>query len=250
MDWIVQLSPRAKARVAGVFEALEAPASASGQVGLLGSLVIQGNAAATAHNILANESLFRLGFAVSVAGVAFHLTWALLMYHLLMPVNRTVASLAVFVIIICCSLQALTAFFYLAPLLVLQGGQSLSGFSVEQTQALASVFLMLNAAAYQLDLVFFGLWCTLTGYLMWKSTFLPRILGALLALDGVGWMLYVWPPLAAVLFPAIVLVSGLAEVPLMLWLIVFGVNNKRWNEKATAAATSNLGSLRPQKEST
>jgi len=71
-----------------------------------------------------------------VAGVAFHLTWALLMYHLLRPVNRTVASLAVFVIIICCSLQALTAFFYLAPLIVLQGGQSLSGFSVEQTQAL------------------------------------------------------------------------------------------------------------------
>ena len=246
MEWIKRLSPRAKARVAGVFEALEGTASASGQVFILGSLVIQGNAAATAHNILAHETLFRFGFLISVAGVAFHLAWSLLMYQLLKPVNSTVASLAVFVVIICSAMQAMTAFFYLAPLLVLQGGSSVSGLSVEQTQALAFVFIKLNTAAFQIDLVFFGLWCVLTGYLMVRSKFLPRILGALLMLDGLGWTLYVWPPFATYLFPVIAVVSGLAEAPLQVWLIAFGVNSKRWNEQAAAAAiASGFGDAAP-----
>src|SRR5437868_1391084 len=151
MDWLTRLSPRARARMAGVFEALEGTGSSTGQVFLLGSLVITGDAAATAHNILANEPLFRLGFLISVAGVGFHLAWSLLMYQLLKPVNETVAALAVFVVLICCALQALTAFFYLAPLLVLQGGHGLSGLTTEQTDAVAFLFLKLNSTAFQLD---------------------------------------------------------------------------------------------------
>jgi hypothetical protein len=248
MKWLARLSPRAKARMAGVFEALEGTASASGQVILLGRFVVPGDAAATAHNILANEFLFRVGFLVSVAGVAFHLVWALLMYQLLKPVNRTVSALAVFFVIVCAAFQALTSLLYLAPLLVLQGGQSVSGFSTAQAQALAFVFLKLNTAAFQLDLVFFGFWCILTGYLMWRSTFLPRLLGALLMLDGFGWTLYVWPPLATFLFPAIAVVSGLAEAPLQLWLIVFGVNSRRWNEQAAAAAVTGQETTAVQRE--
>jgi len=106
------------------------------------------------------------------------------------------------------------------------------------------VFLKLNGAAFQLDLVFFGLWCILTGYLIWRSTFLPRILGALLMIDGVGWTLYVWPPLAVYLFPVIAVASGLAEIPLQLWLIIFGANSKRWHEQAGTAARSSATSTR------
>jgi Domain of unknown function (DUF4386) len=100
------------------------------------------------------------------------------------------------------------------------------------------VFLKVNGAAYQLDLVFFGLWCILTGYLIWRSTFLPRLLGALLALDGLGWTLYVWPPLATSLFPVIAVVAAFAEFPMQIWLLVMGVNNERWTEQARAARTS------------
>jgi hypothetical protein len=235
MGRLARMSPRSRARLAGFFEAMEGWTSSAGQVFLLGRLVVQGDAAATARNILANESLYRLGFLSSVAGVAFHLAWALLIYQLLKPVNRTVSSLAAFAVIICCAMQALTSLLYLAPLLVLQGGQSVSGLSTGQVQALAFVFLKLNAAAFQLDLVFFGFWCILTGYLIWRSTFLPRLLGALLALDGFGWALYVWPPLATFLFPAIAVVAGLAEVPMQLWLLVLGVNNERWTARALTA---------------
>lgn len=229
---VAAMSPRSRSRLAGFFELMEGTASSSGQVFILGALVVQGDAAATAHNILTNEPLFRFGFLLSVAGVAFHLAWALLMYQLLRPVHRTVAALAALVIVICCALQAVTGLLYLAPLLVLQDGSSLSGFGTGQAQALASAFVKLNGAAFDLDLVFFGLWCVLTGYLIWRSTFLPRLLGALLVVDGIGWTLFAWPPLATFAFPAIAAASGLAEIPLILWLLVVGVNDERWYERA------------------
>src|SRR5712692_10851679 len=113
------------------------------------------------------------------------------------PVNRRLSLLAVFVILVGCAIQALTILLYLAPLIVLQGGSSLSAFSAEQLQALAFVFLRLNAYAFDIYLVFFGLWCVLIGFLIFRSTFLPRILGVLLAISGLGWMINLSPSLAS-----------------------------------------------------
>jgi hypothetical protein len=234
--WIAEASPRSKARLAGVFEALEGFTSSYGQVFILDKLVVSGNAAATAANILEHEQRFRLGFASSVLGVAFHVAWGFLFYELFKPVNRSVSRLAAFVIIVCCAIQAVTAILYLAPLLILRGGSSLAGLTTGQLHALAFTFIKLNGLAFQVDLIFFGLWCALTGYLIFKSTFLPRILGALLAIDGLGWMIYLSPPLGVRLFPFIAVTSGLAEIPLQLWLIGFGVNPQKWKEQASAAA--------------
>ena len=190
------LSPRFKARMAGVFQFLEGLTSAGGQVVILGSLVVAGSAAMTATNILAHQQLFWVGFASSLMGVAFHLAWAFLLYELLKPVNRSISFLALCVMLVGCAMQALTSLLYLAPLLVLQGGSALSAFTPQQVQDLALVFLTLNARAYDIYLVFFGLWCVLIGFLIFRSIFLPRILGVLLMIDGVGWMLYLFPPLA------------------------------------------------------
>ena len=228
------LSPRFKARMAGVFQFLEGLTSAGGQVVILGSLVVAGSAATTATNILAHQQLFWLGFASSLLGVAFHLAWALLFYDLFKPVNRSVSLFALCVILVGCAMQALSSLLYLAPLLILQGGSALSALTPQQLQALALVFLKLNAQAYDIYLVFFGLWCVLIGYLIFRSTFLPRILGVLLVIDGLGWMLYLLPPLAQQLFPLIAVAAGLAEFPLEIWLIVMGVNNERWKQQAGA----------------
>jgi len=244
MKALARLSPRARARLAGFFESMEGWTSSSGQVFLLGTLIVQGSAAATAHNILANETQFRLGFLVSVASVAFHLAWGFLMYQLLRPVHRTVAGLALMVVITCCGLQALTALLYVAPLVIVQSGQAAGGLDTQQAQGLAYALLQVNGAAYDLDLVFFGLWCILTGYLVWRSTFLPGLLGILLVVDGVGWTLFVWPPLATFLFPAIAVASGLAELPMQLWLLIMGVNNQRWHQRAAAARERDAQQLR------
>jgi len=233
-----ELSPRAKARLAGVFEALEGLTSAFGQVNVLGSLIVVGNATATAANILKHETLFRLGFASSLIGVVFHLGWAFLFYQLFRPVNRSVSFCAVLVILVGCAIQAVAALLYLAPLLVLTAGSSLSALTQPQLQALAYMFLKLNGLAFDSYLVFFGLWCVLTGYLIFRSSFLPRILGVLLAIDGLGWMTFMSPPLGHYLFPAIAVASGLAEIPLQLWLLIFGVNNERWKAQAEGMGRS------------
>ena len=229
-------SPRFKARMAGAFQLLEALTAAFGQVIVLDRLVVSGNAAATAANILGHQRLFWLGFASSLIGVAFHIAWALLFYELLKPVNRSLSLLAAFVILVGCAIQALTSLFYVAPLLVLTGGSSLSAFTAEQLQALALMFLKLNAYAFDIYLVFFGLWCIVTGYIIFRSTFLPRVLGVLFTISGLGWVTYLYPPLANHLFfPFIAAASALGEIPMEFWLIVMGVNVQRWKEQASAA---------------
>lgn len=238
---ITEWSPRAKARLAGVFEALEGLTSTFGQVFGLGRLIVVGNAAATAANILKHETLFRLGFASSLFGVVFHLGWAFLFYQLFKPVNKSVSFCAVFVILVGCAIQAVAALLYLAPLLILTAGSPLSALTQQQLQALAYMFLKLNGLAFDTYLVFFGLWCVLSGYLIFRSTFLPRILGVLLAIDGLGWMTYMSPPLGNYLFPIIAVASGLAEIPLQLWLLIFGVNNERWKAQAERMERSNSG---------
>jgi hypothetical protein len=235
IERIAGRSARVKARIAGVFEALEGLASAFGEVVILGRLVVSGNAAATAANILGHQGLFWLGFGLSIAGVAFHTIWVALFYVLFRPVNRTLSLVAAFVGLIVCAMQAVTALLYLAPILVLQGGNAASSFTPGQAQGLAFVFLRLNSYAFDVDLVFFGLWCALTGYLIFRSTFLPRVLGILLGIDGLGWMMYVYPPFALHVFPLIGAASAIAEIPLQLWLIAMGVNPQRWKEQAAAA---------------
>ena len=130
-------------------------------------------------------------FASCLFGVGFHIAWALLFYELFKRVNRTAALFGLVVIVVGCAIQALAAVFYIAPLLVLTAGDSLSGLTTEQLQALAYGFVKLNGAAFNAYLVFFGLWCAVSGYLIARSRFLPRILGWLLAIDGLGWMIYV-----------------------------------------------------------
>ena len=232
MERIAEASPRFKARMTGVFEVLEGMTSAFGQVFVLGRLVVFSDAAATAANILGHQRLFWLGFVSSLIGVACHIAWTLLFYELFKPVNRSLSLLAAFVGLVVCGLQALTSLLYLAPLLILQGGSSVSAFTAEQLQALALIFLKLNAYAFEIDLVFFGFWCVLAGYLIFRSTFVPRILGVLLAIDGLGWATYMYPPMANHLFPFIAAASALAEIPLQLWLVVMGVNPQRWKEQA------------------
>ncbi len=234
---IAGASPRFLARLAGVFQGLEGTTATFGQVIVLGRLVVFGNAAATAANILGHKQLFWLGFASSLIGVVFHLAWALLIYDLLKPVNRRVSLFALLVVLVGCAIQTLTSVLYLAPMLILNApGSSLSALAAEQLQALAYVFVRLNGYAFNTYLVFFGLWCLLIGVLIFKSIFLPRVLGVLLAISGLGWMIYLVPPLAVRLFiPYIAGASAIGELPLLLWFLVVGVNSERWKEQATAA---------------
>ena len=122
-----------------------------------------------------------------------------------------------------------------APWVILENGSSMGGFTSQQIQSLAFMFWKLNGRSDQFYVVFFGLWCFLTGYLIFRSTFMPKVIGILLSIDGLGWMMFVYPPLGSSLFTFIAIAAGLAEIPLLLWLLIMGVNPQRWNEQAAAA---------------
>ena len=140
--------------------------------------------------------------AVNLTADAFYIAVTLLFYYMFKPVNR--------------SLSWLAAFF------------SLAGCANE-------VLRLLNLAPYKINsLVFFGPYCLLLGYLIFRSTFLPRILGVLMAFAGLGWLIFL-SPLAHPLSTYLKILGFLAEASLMLWLLVMGVNEQRWNERASAA---------------
>jgi hypothetical protein len=236
---IAEASSRLKARIAGVLYLISAMAYSFADNSVRGKLVVSGNAAATAHNILSHLSLYRLGFAAELISVVLYITVTLILYDLFRPVNRSISLFAAFFSLGGCIIQALSSLFHLAPLFVLGGAQYLSAFKVEQLQALALMFLKLRAEAANIYMVFFGCYCLVIGYLIFKSTFLPRILGVFMAIAGFSYQLFLSPPLAAHLFPYVVVPAGaLGELSLILWLIVFGVNSQRWKEQASAMGMS------------
>jgi hypothetical protein len=137
-----------------------------------------------------------------------------------------------------CAILAFSSLFQFAPLVVLGGSQYLSVFNLQQLRALALMFLELNNQAANIYLVIFGFYDLLIGYLIFRSTFLPRILGALMMVAGLGWLTFLSPPLANHLSPPILVLGFLAELLLMLWLLVKGVNVQRWQDQASAAGES------------
>jgi Domain of unknown function (DUF4386) len=244
MEPVAAASPRVRARLTGVIYLLFFVTAILGEVFLrqAGISGIQpgasGDAAATANGIVAHEAPYRLGWALGLVSTACYVAVTALFYQLFRPVGRTLAASAAFFGLVGCAVTAFGSLFQLAPLVVLGGSPYLSVFDAKQLQAVALLFLDLNAQAGSIALVFFGLFQLLIGYLIYRSSFLPRILGALIALAGLGWLIFLSPPLASSLLTYLEVLGFLGEVPLMLWLLVAGVNAQRWYERASAAGKS------------
>jgi len=202
-----------------------------------GQFVVNNDAAATAANLLAHESAFRLGTAGNLVATVCYLTATLLVYELLKPVNRTVSLLAAFFSIIGCGLGAIVVLLNFTPLAFLRGGSYLSVFNVEQLQVLALTAFRIGARANEVALVFFGLHILLVGSLVVASDFLPRVLGLLLAIGGLCYLTnsfasFLAAPFVTYLFPIILLPAFLAELVFSLWLLVKGVNTRHWGERS------------------
>jgi hypothetical protein len=191
---IKETSPRFMARMAGVLYLMDfafAPAMFAGS-----KFVVPRDAAVTATNMLAHESLFRLGFAGNMIALATYIAVTALFYELFKPVNRTISLLAAFFGLAGCVIIAVSCVFYVAPFLVLGGSSHyFSAFSAEQSQALALLFFKLYRQGFGVSFVFFGFYCLLIGYLIFRSRFMPRFLGVGMAIAGLCGLTFLLPPL-------------------------------------------------------
>jgi hypothetical protein len=235
MERISMASPRRKARIIGGFYLLTIVMGMFAQGFLSGRLVVDGDAVATATNILAHRELFQLGFAAYLIEMACQISMTALFYELLKPTGKSISLLAAFLGFAGCIIKTFSRVFFIAPIFVLGGAHYLSVFSREQLQALSLLLLKVNDHGAATALVFFGLYALLTGYLMIRSTFLPRILGALGIFGGLGWLTFLYQPLGYRLFPYVAGLGILGASSLIVWLLVFGVNEQRWKEQAGAA---------------
>jgi len=236
----MQTSPRFKARVTGVFYLLTLLAGIFAQGFVSSRLVVHGDAAGTAANILSHKSLFELGFTVYLIEMACNVATTSLFYDLLEPVSRSVSLLAAFLGLAGCAIKTVSRVLYLAPLLLLDGGRYVNAFVPEQRRALALLFLEINEHGAGIALAFFGFYTILKGYLIFKSTFLPRILGVSSALAGLGWLTFLSPTLGYRMFQYIAPVGFLVAAATIVSLLVFGVNETRWKEQSRAAAMDAL----------
>ena len=234
---IAETSPRFETRFAGVFYLLNIVTGIFAERFVGGRLVVYDDATATARNILAHQPLFRLGLASALVCVACYVAVAALFYILFKPVNRSLSLLAAFFSLAGCAVQAFMCLFLVAASIVLGGAQPWSVFKVEQLQALALLFFRLYGQGWNICLVFFGFYFLLIGYLIFRSTFLPRIVGVLMAIDGMVWLAnafasFLLPHLGHYLSRSILPLALLGEGSLTLWLLLIGVNVQRWKEQA------------------
>ena len=191
----------------------------------LGTLFTPG----TPKDIVAHEPLFRLEFAVGLIWIALYIAVTAFLYSLFRPVDRRLALLAAFFSLVACTIQTFASIFQLVPLVV-GGSQYTNAFRVDQLQALSQMFLDLNVQANYIAVVLFGLFDILIGYLIFRSTFMPRVLGVLMAIAGLLWLTFLYPPLANRMLVEIEAPGFVAELALMLWLLIRGVNVQRWKE--------------------
>lgn len=221
----IELSPQTYARIGGALYLIIIVSGVLGELLVRGKLVVPGDAMATLDNIRSSEFLWRLGIAANLFHLACSVALGLIFYVLLRPVSRDLALLAVLFNLVTITLESASKLFLLPSLFVLGNASYLQAFTPEQLHALAYLSNRLHTYGFNISLIFFGFECLLLGYLIFKSRFLPRILGILMQIAGVSYLtnsfaLLLAPTLVniAVLVPAFI-----AELSLALWLLVKGV---------------------------
>jgi len=200
-------------------------------------LIVLGDAATTAGNIMASAWQFRIGFVIDlIAGVLFLLTaWAL--YVLLKPVNKNLALLFLLLNLSGVAVSCFSDLFLIASQLLLNGADYLKVFQADQLQALAMLSLYIYKDGFLgIAQIFFGAWLFPLGYLVFKSGFLPRFLGVILMVHCVVWLMsalqfFLFPGLIEITFVGVTYLSYpigfISEFGLSLWLLIMGAKEQK-----------------------
>jgi len=230
-----RLSPQTCARIGGVFYLLIIAVGLFAEAFVRDRLIVRGNAAATASNITAHPFLFRLGIAADLSTFVFAVPVTVILYRLFKPVDRNAALLMLLFNLIQDAIGGFNALNTYRPLQLLGGANYLEAFGQQQLEAMALLSLNTHAVGFAIALIFFGLSCLALGYLTFSSGFLPRTLGVLMAIAGVCYLinssaLMLFPRLASVLFPSILVPAFIGELAFAVWLTMKGIDVAKWQE--------------------
>jgi len=221
-------SPQHLARTAGLLYLVIIVLGLTGELVVRAGIIAPGDAATTAANIGASTGLFRLGFFADSVMLLCDVALAVLLYLLLRPVNQALALMAMCFRLVQTAVIGGNLLHYHAALIALGSPEYAALFGAEQLNAVAALFLDLHSHGYDLGLLPFGLSCLLLGYLVYRSGFLPRFLGVLLAAAGIVYLVgsytrFLFPGYVETVMP-IYLVAIVAESAMCLWLLIKGVD--------------------------
>lgn len=201
-------------------------------------LLVPGDAAATAHNILASPELWRFSVAgdLIVALCAVPLLW--IEYLLLRPVNKQLVLLAVLFNVVSLAVEAISKLFLLVVMPTLGSADFLRAFEPQQLQILANLALKSHDIAFNIALIFFGFTCLINGYLIFRSGYLPKFVGILMQVAGASYLVACFaalfaPAFADLITPLILLPPFIGESSFCLWLLLKGVNIAKWKERTS-----------------
>ena len=197
------------------------------ELGSRGALIVGGDAAATARAILASESLFRAGVAADLAMLACYVGVTTLFLDMFGRVHAGVSRMAAAFSLIGIAVLAADTLLLLTPLRLLTPSPYLASLGAPQRDSAALLALKVHGDGYDVSLVFFGIYCLMLGWLAWRSGFLPKAIGALMALAGACYILnsmadLTAPAFARMLSPHLMAPTLIGEAALALWLLVFG----------------------------
>ena len=192
---IADMSPRKAAKIAGVVYLICIVLGIFANIFVRQSLIVPGDAATTVNNIMANESLFRIGLVSDLLFLTLWLLLPLALYKLLKPVNNIHAVLMVLFALVMVPIMFINNVFQFAALLLLSGADYLTVFETGQLHAQAMFFLDLRETGFLMPSIFYGLWLFPFGYLVYKSGsvyrsgIIPKILGVLLMIGCFGYLI-------------------------------------------------------------
>lgn len=208
-------------RTAGVAMLLSIVFGFIGELYLPGRLIVRGDAAATAANILANPMLFRSTFATYLVEGICDVLLSVLFYVILKPVDRNLALISAFFGIVSMVTFAISQGAFYSASLILRDTHGMAAFTVEQRNALALLALRVSSTIAVLFLIMYGIATTIRGYLIAKSGYIPTAIGVLLIVGGLGFILrtttYILAP--SLSSPIMLLPMALGGIPLMVWLL-------------------------------
>jgi|SRR5580658_451203 hypothetical protein len=229
----IATSPQVYARAGGALYLAIIVLGAFAEGFVANRLVAPGDAATTAHNILASPQLWRLSVAGDLIVVlcAVPLLW--IEYLLLRPVSQSLVLLAVLFNLISLAVEAISKLFLLLVMPTLGSSDYLMAFEPRQLQILANIALRSHDIAFNIALIFFGFTCLLNGYLIFRSGYLPKFIGILMQLAGGCYLVACFaalfaPRLADLLTPGVLLPPLIGESSFCLWLLIKGVDIDKW----------------------